>query len=215
MNNNELKTKIEELKPWYQNIEFNDEISAVSSHSRLSGEFAWNYIKQLLPESLEGKRILDLGSNAGLFCIRCAQMGATEAIGVERDSRHLKQCDFVKEYFDVSNVKFIRGNLESLPSMNLGKFDIILAIAVLYWVGRSGATGKSHYDKKYRDIELKFIQYITTISNAVIVRARGKKYNDSEYYGKIFSDQGFKMDKLIKEDLSNHEMMLFKKENNG
>jgi len=181
----------------------------------LSGEFAWNYIKQLLPESLEGKRILDLGSNAGLFCIRCAQMGATEAIGVERDPKHLKQCDFVKEYFGVSNVKFIRGNLESLPSMNLGKFDIILAIAVLYWVGRSGATGKSHYDKKYRDIELKFIQYITTISNAVIVRARGKKYNDSEYYGKIFSDQGFKMDKLIKEDLSNHEMMLFKKENNG
>ena len=212
MNNTKLQAEIKRLGPWYQNVKFNDEVSAISSHSKLSGEYAWNYIKQLLPESLEGKRILDLGSNAGLFCIRAAQMGAKEVVGIERDSRHLKQSALLKKYFDVSNVKFIDGNLENLSSMNLGNFDIIFAIAVLYWIGRGGGSVKGHhYDKQYRDVEIKFIQHVTTLSDEFIVRARGTRYNNSGYYSKLFNNRGFDLIKLINEDDSSHEMMLFKR----
>ncbi len=212
MDNNELQKKIEQLKPWYQNINFNDEVSAVSSHSKLSGEHAWRYIKQILPESLEGKRVLDLGSNGGLFSTRCAQMGASEVIGIEREPKHLRQCAFVKEYFNTPNVKFLNHSLENLASLNLGKFDIVLAIAVLYWVGRGGGVSRGHhYDKVYRDNELKFIDYVVTLSDCFIVRARGKQYNNSEYYGEIFNDRGFDMSKLINEDVGVHEMMLFER----
>jgi len=215
MNNDRLYNEIKKLRPWYQNVQFNNEISAVSSHSKLSGEYAWNYIKQLLPESLSGKRILDLGSNAGLFCIRAAQMGAEEVIGIEREQKHLKQCAFLKEYFNVPNVKFINDSLENLSSMNLGKFDIIFAIAVLYWVGRGGNIIKGHhYDEIYRDREIKFIKYITTLSNEFIVRARGSKYNNSEYYSNIFNGCGFYLVKLINENIGSHEMMLFRRKNN-
>lgn len=212
MDNIKLRAEIERLKPWYQNVKFNDEVSVVSSHSKLSGEYAWKYIKQLLPESLEGKRILDLGSNAGLFCIRTAQMGAKEAIGVEREPKHLRQCDFLKKYFNTQNVKFINGNLENLLSIGLGKFDIILAIAVLYWVGRGSGVAKGHhYDKVYRDREIKFIQYITTLTDEFVVRARGSQYNNSEYYSKLFDKCGFGLIKLINEDVGSHEMMLFRR----
>ena len=216
MDNDQLRREIQKLRPWYQNVQFNDKISAVSSHSKLSGEYAWNYIKQLLPESLEGKRILDLGSNAGLFCIRTAQMGAKESVGIEQESKHLKQCGFLKRYFDTPNVKFINGNLENLSSMNLEKFDIILAIAVLYWVGRGSGTAKGHhYDKIYRDREVKFIQHVTTLSDEFIVRARGSKYNNSKYYSKLFDGCGFDLIKLINEDVGSHEMMLFRRKING
>lgn len=216
MNNDQLRREIQKLRPWYQNVQFNDEVSAVSSHSKLSGECAWNYIKQLLPESLEGKRILDLGSNAGLFCIRTAQRGADESIGVEREPKHLRQCAFLKQYFDIPNVKFINSNLENLSSMDLGKFDIILAIAVLYWIGRAGGVAKGHhYDKVYRDKEVKFIQYVTTLSNEFIVRARGSQYNNSEYYSKLFDKCGFDLIKLINEDVGSHEMMLFRRKIDG
>lgn len=212
MDNKVLLKKIEELKPWYQNINFNDEVSAVSSHSKLSGEYAWGYIKQLLPESLEGKRVLDLGSNGGLFSIRCAQMGAGEVIGIEREHKHLRQCAFVKEYFNTPNVKFLNHGLENLASLNLGKFDIVLAIAVLYWVGRGGGVSRGHhYDEVYRNNELRFIDYVTTLSNCFVVRARGKQYNSSEYYGEIFNNRGFDMERLINEDTGTHEMMLFRR----
>lgn len=216
MDNDQLRKEIQKLRPWYQNVKFNDEVTAVSSHSKLSGEYAWNYIKQLLPDSLEGKRILDLGSNAGLFCIRAAQMGAEEVIGIEREPKHLRQCAFLKKYFDISNVKFINGNLETLTSMDLGRFDIILAVSVLYWVGRSGSIAKGHhYDKIYRDREIKFIQYVTTLSDEFIVRDRGSQYNNSEYYSNVFDKCGFDLVKLINEDDSSHEMMSFRRKNNG
>lgn len=216
MNDDELSKKIKELKPWYQNVKFNEEIIAISSHSKLSGEFAWKYIKQLLPESLEGKRILDLGSNAGLFCIRCAQMEAEEVIGIERESKHLKQCTFLKEYFEVKNVKFMNVDLMKLHQAGVGRFDIVLAISVLYWVGREGYIAKgTHYNKKYRDKEFEFIKYISTITNEIIVRARGKQYNDSFYYSELFDSCEFDLIKLINEDHSPHEMMLFRRKNNG
>jgi len=211
MDNTELRLEIERLKPWYQNVKFNDEVTAISSHSKLSGEYAWNYIKQLLPESLVGKRILDLGSNAGLFCMRTAQMGAKEVIGIEREPKHLKQCVFLKKYFGVKNVEFINANLESLPTIDLGKFDIILAIAVLYWVGRVGATNATHYNEMYRLREIEFIKHATTLTDSFIVRARGKQYNDHYYYSEIFNNCGFKMIKLINEDKGSHETMLFKR----
>ena len=211
MDNNQLHNEIKKLSPWYQNVKFNDKVAAISSHSRLSGEYAWKYIKQLLPKSLEGKRVLDLGSNAGLFCIRAAQMGAKEVIGVEREPKHLKQCAFLKSYFDVDNVKFVNTNLENLPTMDIGKFDVILAIAVLYWVGRAGATKHTHYNEVYRLKEIEFIKHVTTLADSFIVRVRGKQYNNSDYYSEIFSSCGFEMTRVINEDDGSHEMILFRR----
>lgn len=216
MDNDSLRKKIDSLGKWYHNVKFNDEVSAVSSHSKLSGEYAWNYIKQLLPESLEGKRILDLGCNAGLFCVRCAQMGAQEVVGIDADRTHLRQNAFLREYFNTPNVKIIEDNLENVHKMNLGKFDIVLAIAVLYWVGRFGRPIKkgTHYDEKYRNIEKDFIDYLVTLSDKFIIRVRGQKpYNTREYYEEIFGNHGFVITKGLYEDIGTHEMLLFERLN--
>jgi 2-polyprenyl-3-methyl-5-hydroxy-6-metoxy-1,4-benzoquinol methylase len=214
MDNKQLIDKINSLGKWYHNVKFNDEVSAVSSHSKLSGEYAWSYIKQLLPESLKGKRVLDLGCNAGLFCVRCAQMGADEVVGIDADPVHLRQNEFLREYFDTPNVRIINDNLENIPNMNLGKFDIVLAIAVLYWVGRFGkpiAKG-THYDEKYRNIEKRFIDYITTMSDTFIIRVRGQKpCNTREYYAEVFGEHGFEITKGLYEDIGTHEMLLFER----
>lgn len=214
MDNNKLRNEIKRLNPWYQEVDFGNGVVAKSTHSKLSGEYAWNYIKQLLPESLEGKRVLDLGSNAGLFSIRCAQMGAEKVIGIEREGKHLRQCKFLKEYFNTKNVEFINASLEDVHNMDLGKFDIILAIAVLYWVGRSGHIQKGHhYDKSYRDREIKFIEHVTTLTDEFVVRDRGTEYNNVAYYSEVFGKCEFELIKTINEDVGNHEMSLFRRRN--
>ena len=188
MRDEELRKSVQELQPWYQEIRFNSEVTAESDHSRLSGELAWGYIKPFLPASLGGMRILDLGSNAGLFSVRCAQMGASEVIGIENSPLHLRQCEFVKEYFGTDNVSFIKASLEDLPKMDIGKFDVILAIAVLYWVGRRDA---EHYCEENRKREIEFIKHLVTLSDCIIVRGRNKEFNNDVYYNRIFGDLGF------------------------
>jgi len=207
-----LKKQIKELRPWYQEIDFGNGVIAKSAHSKLSGEYAWKYIKQLLPKSLEGKRVLDIGSNGGLFSIRTAQMGARKVIGLEQEPKHLRQCAFLKDYFGTKNVRFINQDLNLLPSVDIGKFDYILAISVLYWVGRPGVVKKgTHYSKVYRDKEVKFIEHVTKLSDNFIVRARGTKYNSADYYGNIFNNFGFDCTKVINEGVGSHELMRFER----
>lgn len=190
MRDEELRKNVQELQPWYQEIRFNSRVTAESDHSRLSGELAWGYIKPFLPASLDGMRILDLGSNAGLFSVRCAQMGAREVIGIENYPLHLRQCEFVKEYFKTDNVSFIKASLENLPKMDIGKFDVILAIAVLYWVGRHDAS-LEHYCEDNRKREIEFIKHLATLSDCIIVRGRNKEFNNDVYYNGVFGDLGF------------------------
>ena len=211
MNNDKLLIEIQRLAPWYQNVKFNDDVTVNGAHSKLSGEYAWNYIKQLLPESLNGMRVLDIGSNAGLFSIRASQMGAKEVIGLEKEPKHLRQCAFLKEYFKTDNVKFLNQDLNTLHLVNIGKFDYILAISVLYWVGRVGVSKGNHYNKIYRDKEIEFIKHISKLSDNFIIRARGKEYNSAEYYCNIFSRLSFELVELINEEIGTHEMMFFKK----
>ena len=196
MNNKELIQKIKDLGPWYQNVKFNDEVSAVSSHSRLSGEHAWEYLKIFLPEDMTGLKVLDLGSNAGLFSIRCAQRGA-EVIGFENNNGHLRQANFLKEYFGTDKVEFFKIDLEKSPLMKcFTEFDIVLAVSVLYWVGRFD---KPHYCESNRNREIEYIEHLTNITDEVIVRCRGTQYNNSLYYGEIFMGLGFHIERIIQE----------------
>ena len=73
MDKNYIIKKIKELVPWYQAIDFNGILTQTYSkpnESAKSGEVLWNKIKTFLPETLEGKRVLDLGCNAGYYCIK-------------------------------------------------------------------------------------------------------------------------------------------------
>lgn len=212
MTDDELRKKIKQLSPWYQNVKFNDKVNAISSHSKLSGEPIWPYIKQLLPEKLDGKRILDLGSNAGLFCIKLAQIGAEEVIGIESSSLHIKQSEFLKNYFGIKNIKFINDTIENMPNINLGKFDIILAISVLYWIGRSGANNSNHYDKKYRDIEFKYTKYISKLTDSIIIRMRNKEYNNKEYYTEVFKKLKFSPTNMVSEGESGRAVIIFERD---
>lgn len=201
MTNIELKKKVDELGPWYQKIRFNDEVESKSSHSKWSGEYAWSYTRRMLPKSLEGLRILDLGCNAGLFSARCAQLGA-EVVGIDNDRKAMEQARFVVDYFEQKDkVTLIEHDLEKIFDLNLGNFDYVLAISVLYWIGRNNPKPKkgSHYNKCYRDRELAFIEKLVKMTDNIIVRTRNGKWNNAAYYRNVFEDHGFEMELQIDE----------------
>jgi len=213
MDNSELRKKIKDLGPWYQQVKFNDQVTAESSHSKLSGELAWTYIKSLIPFSIKnGARILDLGCNAGLHSIRCSKLLNCEVIGVENNNRYLKQAEFLKSYFNASKVTFIKYDLNKLSELNLGRFDLVLAISVLYWIGRSNVKKGHHYDLEYRLKEKEFIKYLCTITNLIMVRGRGGEYNNQEYYEELFKEFTFNCIISINETDSKRVLMLFCKE---
>lgn len=104
-----------------------------------TGYGRWHFIlKNNLP-SLSGKRILDLGTNNAFNSIQMLRHGAREVIGIESESKYIGQGNFVKAAFEWAdntryNFKYIQADMKALPTMNLGEFDMVIALCSLYYL---------------------------------------------------------------------------------
>lgn len=155
-----IRQGIKCFREWYQPVDFGDGIIAnvtrppdwkpAPEFNQERGYSKWNYIiKRNMPE-LQGKRVLDLGCNNGIISLQIAKSGAKEVIGIDRDEfihqktyqelpiqNIIEQANFVKKAFELKekttyNVHYIPCDISNIESLNLGKFDIILALCVLY-----------------------------------------------------------------------------------
>lgn len=176
---------------WYQTIDFGKGIK--SNGIAYCGDPAWENIRIYLPDSLVGKRILDLGCNAGIFCIRSILMGARECVGVDsndwKKDNYLEQAELVKKHFEEAyarpfNIRYIEGRMEEVLSQDLGKFDYCYAIASLY------------YTKDYESV----VRRISEICRNVIVRLRDA--NRIEKFTALFEKCGYALCGSMREEWS-------------
>ena len=177
-------------RSWYQTIDFGDNI--ISKGCDWCGDPAWSNIVKFLPESLEGKRVLDLGCNAGLFCVRSALMGAKEVIGIDYTGWRPKwdfqeQQRFVKQFFEWKcgrslPITYISGKMEEiLKEQDLGYFDYVYGIASLYYTEDPKGT----------------VEEISKINDRAIVRLRDA--NRIAQFTKLFKDFGYREEKVLRE----------------
>jgi len=177
-------------RSWYQTIQFEEDLK--SKGCEWCGDPAWSNIVKLLPDSLEGMRILDLGCNAGLFCVRSALMGAKEVIGVDytgwrKDWDFEEQQVFVKQYFENKYnrslpIQYLSGRMEDvLEEVDLGHFDFVYGIASLY------------YTTNHEGI----VRSISKITDKAIIRLREK--NRINRFTSLFEKYGYRQDIVIRE----------------
>jgi len=157
-----IKYGIGAFREWYQPVDFGNGVIAHRTfppdwqpqpdllYANDAGMAKWNYIiKRHLPQ-IQGKRVLDLGSSSGIFSIELARMGAKEVIGIDRNPgiSHrstatppaqdvVAQANFVKKSFELLEevrypVTFIAQDIAKLEELKLGRFDLILALNVIY-----------------------------------------------------------------------------------
>jgi SAM-dependent methyltransferase len=198
LNKEYVSKKIKELGYWYQTIDING-IKTTTLTS--SDENVWGRIRTFLPSSLEGKRILDLGCNAGLYSIKCAELGA-EVIGIEASPRHYRQALFVKECFESLwnkplKITYINSDICKVDFSKLGKFDYVLAIAVLYHIGVY--KGSPPTERSYQE-QIRVITELSKITSYFICRFKSAKPKfTKEYFDPIFSRVGFFQKSFINE----------------
>ncbi len=150
------------FREWYQPVDFGNGIAAHVTrppdwrpqpellYANDGGIAKWDYIvKKHIPD-VRGKRVLDLGCSSGVYSIELARMGAKEVIGIDRNEeiRHrstdtpppqdvIVQAKFVKKAFELLDgieypITYIAHDIGHLQELNLGQFDLILALCVVY-----------------------------------------------------------------------------------
>src|SRR5690606_3869534 len=91
MTRQQLRRQIVELGPWFHNLRLNG-IETAPDH--FLGDYParhWKTFQNVLPPDLRGWTVLDIGCNAGYFCIQLKQRGADRVLGIDANPRYLAQ----------------------------------------------------------------------------------------------------------------------------
>ena len=127
-----IEKEIKRLSPWFHNIHLPGGEKTAPDHPL--GDFPsykWEVIAPHLPQDMSGKKVLDIGCNAGFYSVECARRGA-QVTAIDIDPHYLKQAKWVAGIFDVAGrIEFHRMQVYDLAKNNW-QFDIILFMGVFY-----------------------------------------------------------------------------------
>jgi tRNA (mo5U34)-methyltransferase len=93
-------------------------------------DYKWN---RLLPklENLQGKKVLDIGTNNGYFLFQMAKQNPAMVLGIDPVVSNLLQFEFIKRFYPNSPLYFELFGIEHLPHLQ-NCFDVIFSMGILY-----------------------------------------------------------------------------------
>jgi tRNA (mo5U34)-methyltransferase len=142
-----LRARVQELAPWYQNIElapgvFTKDVGGERDIYPELDHPAPMWKRSIAPRlgDMKGKRVLDIGCNAGYMSFEAKRLGAEYVLGVDSDlgatTSFIDQAEFCRDVLGL-DVEFRNGSFFDLETDQ--PFDVVLFIGVLYhledWAG--------------------------------------------------------------------------------
>ena len=143
MNDQDIREKIASFPRWHYQFNLKGNLTPIFKeghmrrHRKRKKHF-FDPLVELCGGTLERKRVLDLGCNAGFWSLQAIHAGAEYVLGVDGRQMHVDQANFV---FEVKGVRkdrydFEIGNVFDLDYERLGTFDIVLCLGLLYHVSK-------------------------------------------------------------------------------
>ncbi len=127
-----LASKIRKLGPWFHNLHLPDGTQTAPDH--WLGDFPrskWTEIRKHLPEDLSGKRVLDIGCNAGFYSFELAGRGA-RVTAIDHDEHYLKQANWAADIMDPEKkITFRHATIYQLVHEQV-QYDLVLFMGVFY-----------------------------------------------------------------------------------
>jgi len=135
MTRDEILAGLKMVEPWFHRIDLGGGI--FTKTESVMGEpvdhprGAWEIIQQCLPTDLTGKSVLDVGCNGGFYCVEAKRRGARRVLGVDGQRQHVRQALFVRKVLAL-DLEFRRFSVYDLQPATVGRFDVTLALGLVY-----------------------------------------------------------------------------------
>lgn len=118
------------LGEWFHNLDLHGVQTAPNHFLGDYPAVKWRAFADAIPEDLSGRKVLDVGCNAGFYAIEMKRRGAERVVGIDSDDGYLAQARFAAETLGVS---IELHNLSVYDVGSLGeRFDLVLFMGVLY-----------------------------------------------------------------------------------
>ena len=124
-----VRARVEELGPWFHNLDLLGVRTAPGHFLHDYPAVKWRRFAHAIPADLHGRRVLDIGCNAGFYSLELARRGAS-VLAIDHDERYLAQARFAA---DVEGLPVTFRKLSVYDVALLGeRFDIVLFLGVFY-----------------------------------------------------------------------------------
>lgn len=127
-------------KGWYAPVDFGGGLTVGGFWSVDTGSGKWDYFNsEVMTPLLQGKRILDLGSNNGVMPLLMLRAGAREVVGLEFSKNFVDQAQVVKRVFEWRdmrsyNLTLHHADMREILDKDFGEFDVVTSLCTLYYL---------------------------------------------------------------------------------
>jgi tRNA (mo5U34)-methyltransferase len=143
LSNTVIKDKIDSFPRWHYQFDLRGSLTPIRPPERANAhEQRRRYFMEPLSElyggSLKGKRVLDLGCNAGFWSLDALERGADFVLGLDGRRMHIDQANFVFEVkeIDKDRYDFREANVFDFAYEEFGDFDIVLCLGLVYHLNK-------------------------------------------------------------------------------
>lgn len=126
----EIQRRVEALGPWFHNLDLNGVPTAPEHFLGDYPSVKWQRFAEAVPRDLTGKTVLDIGCNAGFYCMEMKRRGAARVVGLDSDEEYLAQARFAAEVKSL-DIEFRRMSVYDVGALG-ETFDVVLFLGVLY-----------------------------------------------------------------------------------
>jgi tRNA (mo5U34)-methyltransferase len=126
-----LRGRIEELGPWFHNLELGGVWTAPDHFLGDYPAFKFRRFEHALPQDLAGKTVLDIGCNAGFYSFEMKRRGAARVLGIDEDDRYLEQARFAADELGFADCIFEKLSVYDVGALQ-ERFDLVIFMGVLY-----------------------------------------------------------------------------------
>lgn len=143
MDTDQLRERIAGFPHWHYEFDLQGVRTPITNpefanRHRERKRYLFDPLVRLCGGSLAGKRVLDLGCNAGFWSLAALDAGADFILGVEGRQMYTDQAELVFEAkgVDRDRYRFFVGDLFELDLDREAPFDIVLCLGLLYHVSK-------------------------------------------------------------------------------
>ncbi|CAA0112153.1 tRNA U34 carboxymethyltransferase [Halioglobus japonicus] len=123
----QLRAALAKLHPWRKGP---FELFGVHIDTEWRSDWKWDRLQHAI-DSLQGRRVLDVGCGSGYHCWRMRGDGATEVIGIDPTPLFVVQFWALQQYLQQDSVWVLPLPMEKVPD-KLRAFDTVFSMGVLY-----------------------------------------------------------------------------------
>jgi SAM-dependent methyltransferase len=139
----DVASRIAQFERWHYEFELDGHRTPVwdpghRNRHRQRSRYVFENLVRACGGSLRGRRVLDLGCNAGWWSLAAIEAGAEHVTGIDGRSMHVEQAELVFEVkgIDPDRYAFRAADLLALDAIEGGPFDVVLCLGLLYHVNR-------------------------------------------------------------------------------